>query len=299
MEILLMASRTGRVRQFRLRHWQVWIGVPTLILGLVAGLFAALWLLVDNLPIARDTVLNHLLDASTVVQRQVSQRSDGSEALTERVGELQAELVRLKREQAALAAQQGLDLQEHNLPPAQGGPEVPLMPRGASVSSALDALSLDVENYRADSALLADWTHTRSAGTYQVPVRMPLDLGEYTSNFGARSDPFTGRQAMHEGIDFAAPIGTPIYAAADGEVAYAGFHNAYGNLIEISHGNGISTRYAHTSKLLVKVGQTVKAGDEIALVGSTGRSTGAHLHFEVRYQGIAQNPSRFLPATAG
>ena len=99
---------------------------------------------------------------------------------------------------------------------------------------------------------------------------------------------------MHEGVDYMVPTGTPIHASAGGMVGYADKHPQYGDMIEIDHGNRVITRYAHASKLMVKVGQMVRRGQEIALSGSTGRSTGPHLHFEVRYQGIAQNPVRFL-----
>jgi len=122
----------------------------------------------------------------------------------------------------------------------------------------------------------------------------PVNSGWYSSNFGWRLDPFTGKSAMHEGVDYVVPQGTPIHAAASGIVVYADMHPQFGNLVEIDHGNDILTRYAHASRILVKVGQMVKRGQKIAEVGSTGRSTGAHLHFEVRIRGLAQNPNRFL-----
>ena len=99
---------------------------------------------------------------------------------------------------------------------------------------------------------------------------------------------------MHEGVDFVVPQGTPVMAAASGIVVYSEYHEQYGNMVEIDHGHDIVTRYAHASRLLVKVGQIVRRGQEIAKVGSTGRSTGNHMHFEVRYKGIAQNPDRLL-----
>ena len=118
--------------------------------------------------------------------------------------------------------------------------------------------------------------------------------GGYNSNYGWRIDPFTGQHSLHEGIDFAGGVGTPILAAAGGVVVYAEYHSAYGNMVEIDHGNELITRYAHASKLHVKVGEMVLRGAKIAEVGSTGRSTGTHLHFEVRQRGIAVNPAQFL-----
>ena len=131
------------------------------------------------------------------------------------------------------------------------------------------------------------------------PTVPPIINGRYSSNFGWRLDPFTGSRAMHEGVDFTTAEGTPIYAAAGGIIVYSAPHSQYGNMIEIDHGNDVVTRYAHASVLLGKVGQVVRRGQEIAKVGSTGRSTGSHLHFEVRYKGSAQNPLPFLHSKAG
>ncbi|NND49825.1 MAG: M23 family metallopeptidase [Rhizobiales bacterium] len=129
----------------------------------------------------------------------------------------------------------------------------------------------------------------------RFPVRHPLaSVDRIASGFGPRRDPFTGGKAMHQGIDFPKPNGTPVLATAAGEVKRAGWGGAYGRLIEINHDNGVSTRYAHLSKIQVKVGQRVEAGQEIGLVGSTGRSTGAHLHYEARLNGSAVNPVKFF-----
>jgi murein DD-endopeptidase MepM/ murein hydrolase activator NlpD len=129
-----------------------------------------------------------------------------------------------------------------------------------------------------------------------LPTNQPLNDAFMGSRFGSRSDPFTGRTAMHEGLDFSAPTGTPILAAGGGQVITAGTHPSYGNHIDIAHGNGLVTRYAHASKLLVKEGDIVKQGQKIAEVGSTGRSTGSHLHFEVRVNEEAQDPLKYLQA---
>lgn len=131
-------------------------------------------------------------------------------------------------------------------------------------------------------------------GTIAIPSTQPVKGTALTSGYGVRSDPFRGRAAMHAGIDLAGPLGTPIYATADGIVARAQWANGYGNLVEINHGRGIQTRYGHLSKSLVKPGQRVKRGDKIALMGSTGRSTGSHLHYEVRVDGKAVNPIPFM-----
>jgi murein DD-endopeptidase MepM/ murein hydrolase activator NlpD len=129
-----------------------------------------------------------------------------------------------------------------------------------------------------------------------IPQVVPASIQSITSGFGYRRDPFNGHGAMHAGIDFKGPIGSPIFAAADGRVAFAGVKSGYGNVIEISHGNGMLTRYAHLSRIDVKVGQRVAAGATIGGLGSTGRSTGPHLHFEVRINDRAVNPRPFLEA---
>ena len=126
-----------------------------------------------------------------------------------------------------------------------------------------------------------------------VPSSAPVE-GPVGSGFGIRSDPFSGRPALHTGLDFPADTGTPILAAAGGVVVSSAPHPAYGNLVEIDHGNGLLTRYAHASKVLVRAGDLVKRGQAVAQVGTSGRSTGPHLHFEVLVEGVPQNPARFL-----
>ncbi|TCP99612.1 peptidase M23-like protein [Sphingomonas sp. PP-F2F-A104-K0414] len=131
-------------------------------------------------------------------------------------------------------------------------------------------------------------------GVIAIPSVQPVHSLSFTSNFGIRSDPFRGTAAMHAGVDIPGPVGTPIYATADGIIAHAGRQGGYGNMVEISHGKGIATRYGHLSKILVADNARVTRGQLIALMGSTGRSTGSHLHYEVRIDGHAVNPVPFL-----
>ncbi len=135
---------------------------------------------------------------------------------------------------------------------------------------------------------------TLQQGVIAIPSVQPVHSLSFTSNFGIRSDPFRGTAAMHAGVDIPGPVGTPIYATADGIVAHAGRQGGYGNMIELSHGKGIATRYGHLSKILVADNTRVTRGQLIALMGSTGRSTGPHLHYEVRIDGHAVNPIPFL-----
>jgi murein DD-endopeptidase MepM/ murein hydrolase activator NlpD len=137
-----------------------------------------------------------------------------------------------------------------------------------------------------------------SAGAIAVPSEKPVRTAAFTSGYGVRSDPFRGAAAMHAGIDLAGPTGTPIYATADGVISAAGFNSGgYGNLVKIDHGRGIETRYGHLSAILVSPGQRVVRGQQIARMGSTGRSTGSHLHYEVRIDGRAVNPIPFMKST--
>lgn len=186
--------------------------------------------------------------------------------------------------------------------PAQGGPFVP-----ASVVSArlpahpgLDDLERLLQQLDDDAAVQADRflliesrLLERRLLSLRVPSTRPVD-GPTTSGFGFRADPFTGRAALHTGLDFPADVGTPIVAAASGVVLTDETHPAYGRLLEIDHGGGLVTRYAHASRLLVKAGDIVRRGQKVAEVGNTGRSTGPHLHFEVLVDGVPQDPARFF-----
>ena len=139
---------------------------------------------------------------------------------------------------------------------------------------------------------------TLQDGAIAVPSDKPVKTGAFTSGYGVRSDPFQGRAALHAGIDLAGAVGTPIYATADGVITTAGYNSGgYGNLIKIDHGRGIETRYGHLSKMSVYAGQRVQRGQLIGRMGSTGRSTGSHLHYEVRIDGRAVNPVPFMKST--
>ncbi len=144
--------------------------------------------------------------------------------------------------------------------------------------------------------LFASWQQAErlEQGVTAIPSAKPVSDANFTSGFGVRSDPFRTRAAFHAGVDLAGPVGTPIYATADGVVGRSEYSGAYGNLVEINHGQGIQTRYAHLSRGIARPGQRVRRGDLIGLMGSTGRSTGSHLHYEVRIDGRAVNPMPFI-----
>lgn len=145
-------------------------------------------------------------------------------------------------------------------------------------------------------ALFQTWKKldTSESTVISIPSAQPVASLSFTSNFGIRSDPFRGTAAMHAGVDIPGPVGTPVYATADGVIARAERAGGYGNLVEINHGKGIETRYGHLSKILVAPNSRISRGQLIGLMGSTGRSTGSHLHYEVRIDGQAVNPAPYL-----
>ncbi|MFH2135335.1 MAG: M23 family metallopeptidase [Pseudomonadota bacterium] len=226
------------------------------------------------------------------------------DAMAVRLGQMQAQLQRLDGLGARLAKLSGMNPQEFSFgqKPAQGGPLLTVPPQqDISLETMMQQLG-DLNALLGDRSdklvALETLLQQDKLDKKMLPSVAPITVSWYSSNFGWRIDPFTGKNAMHEGVDYMVPAGTPVYASAGGVVVFAGLHPQYGNMVEIDHGNQIITRYAHASKLLVKVGEVVRRGHEIAKVGSTGRSTGNHLHFEVRYRGTAQNPVRFLEKAA-
>ena len=225
-------------------------------------------------------------------------------AMAMRLGELQAQMMRLDGLGERLAKAAGLkpqDLQsmQPGTIPGRGG-AVPTSSRPLTVdelTGLVDRLARDVEARSDQLSVLEALIVQGSASRSFLPSLRPVADGWYSSNFGVRIDPFSGESAFHEGIDFPAETGTPVLAAASGKVVYAGFHPQYGKMIEVDHGSGLVSRYAHASQVNVGEGDFVVRGQRIGAVGSTGRSTGPHLHFEVRLFGVPQNPVRFLASS--
>ena len=223
-------------------------------------------------------------------------------ALSLRVGELQAHVMRLDALGQRLTKMADLEKGEFDFdqPPAQGGPEDPAdtAPEDThSILQAMDQLSSRLDDREQQlSALETMLLHT-NLQKQVYPTGRPVRGGWISSYFGMRADPFTGKREFHKGIDFAGKRGSKVMAVAAGVVTWAGSRYGYGNLVEIDHGNGYVTRYGHNMKVLVKVGERVKQGQPIALMGSTGRSTGPHVHFEVLHNGVAVNPAKYVRAS--
>ena len=224
-------------------------------------------------------------------------------AMAVKMGQMQAQLIRIDSLGERLATLSGVKLEARPTPgkDGRGGPLLQPTPLSAEdLRAALEALAKEVEARGDHMSLLESQLLDERIQKSMLPTTLPVDAQWNASGFGWRIDPFTGERALHEGVDFGAQVGTDIVAAASGVVITVDRHPEYGNMVEIDHGNGLSTRYAHISRTVVKVGALVRRGQKIAEVGTTGRTTGPHLHFEVRHEGVAVNPFRFLQnATAG
>jgi murein DD-endopeptidase MepM/ murein hydrolase activator NlpD len=215
----------------------------------------------------------------------------------EQVGALSARLFQLESQASQLSQRLGLTPARKAAPAsaaAASGSGGPMLPPRADNAVDLVALQDRLAQLEQELARAADVATERSLENMRQPSRAPIQGAELVSLFGNREDPFTHHKAFHSGLDFAAAYGSPIRAAAGGTVRFAGYRSDFGWMVEIDHGNGLSTRYAHASKLLVQAGSIVAPGDRVALVGSTGRSTGPHLHFEVLRDGAPTDPRRYL-----
>lgn len=306
MNIILVSSATARARTLTL-DWRHALGGGFVVLVLFVG-FTLLFNFV-TLRYAAATQHPWLQAIVLADQREEAQKSQEIvqghlNAMALRLGDLQAQMMRLDGLGERLAKIAGLkpqELQSLQLgsAPPRGGAESSIRSRNFTVtefSDLLAKLARQVDERSDQLGVLEALLVQTSANRKFLPSLAPIVDGWYSSNFGYRIDPFTGAKSFHEGIDFPASAGTAIVAAASGKVVYAGYHAEYGKIIEIDHGNGLLSRYAHASQIFVNEGDLVVRGQRLGSVGSTGRSTGPHLHFEVRLNGVPQNPARFLEA---
>ena len=217
-------------------------------------------------------------------------------ALAARLAELQAQANRLNALGTRLTRAGQLQDGEFDFekPVGQGGGGIARDMPPAELRARLVALENEYRAAGTQLSVLETLLFNRALDRNTVPSREPIAGSFVTSGFGGRADPFGGGSQFHKGIDFQASIGDPVLAVADGVVSYAGDRSGYGNTVEIDHGNGYVPRYAHTSRLVRQVGDLVRAGQEIARAGSSGRSTGAHVHFELWQDGVVVNPRKFL-----
>jgi hypothetical protein len=234
-----------------------------------------------------------------VVKDEFDQRDrylrENIELMAKRMGEMQAKLLQMESLAERVSGLAGLDPAAIKASPGRGGALV--LGRDMTMQelqSTLQQIEQTTDQRKDLMTAIESRLFEQKIKKMMIPTRPPIPDAVTGSAFGWRIDPFTGLSALHEGLDFPANIGTPIYSAAGGVVVSQEVHPQYGNLVEIDHGNDLLTRYAHISRSLVKKGDLIKRGQKIAEVGNTGRSTGPHLHFEVLVRGVAQDPQKFL-----
>ena len=292
MNVIFFSRRVGKARHLNLAH--------PVTLGLVAicgtGLLVSAFLLGLNLGERRHTGANGRAEV-VALKSQLQDRVDG---LALRTGQLNAQLLRLNALGKRLAEMANISSHEFDFDhdPPQGGPEegdgAGRAVQLTDVGSMLDSLEQRIDLRGAQLGALENVILGRQLSAEIRPTGRPVAEGYISSAFGERMDPFDGEEAFHKGVDFAADAGAAVLAVATGIVTWSGPRAGYGVLVEVSHGNGYVTRYAHNSRVLVKVGDTVERGQAIAEVGSTGRSTGPHVHFEVLRNGAQINPAAFV-----
>jgi len=301
MNIILVSEKLPKARTITL-GWFHLIASAALMLATVLALAGAMNY--GLLRYAAELNIPYVKDVLVAIQEQQHQRTqsylqDNLNAMAIRLGQMQAQLLRLDTLGERLAKLAGFKQQElmFSEVPGRGGANSSVPSQNISLgdfTAQIDVLTRQLEDRGDKLGLLESMFTLESARKKLTPTKLPVEGGWYSSNYGWRIDPFTGQRAFHEGIDFMAEVGTPIHAAAAGVVVYSEFHPQYGNMIEIDHGNDLISRYAHASRRFVKIGDVVLRGSRIAEVGKTGRATGAHLHFEVRQRGAARNPAQFL-----
>ncbi len=299
MNIILFTRRQGQVWSFEVnpaRFALALLGCLAVIIGAVlySGIriggdelnYVAAWQEDVRQKQAEITAIRHTAQADL-------------DALTLRIGQLQAQMLRLNALGERLVSQGNLEQGEFDFGsvPAVGGPQDVLSEKSVPFNDflgMLDELDVEMADREQQLSVLESVLLNRSLSERVMPSGRPVKDGWLSSRFGKRNDPFTGKREFHKGLDFAGRKGDDVVAVGDGVVSWSGKRYGYGNLVEINHGNGYSTRYGHNQRNLVNVGDTVKKGEQIALMGSSGRSTGPHVHFEVLRDGKAVNPSRYL-----
>lgn len=302
MNIILLSGNLGKSRIVTLSQSQIVV----MAIGLMAAMLLIGGILYSITMRYAVDVQNPYLQSlmSTLHQREAVKNQahmrESLNALATKLGEMQARLMRLDAVGERLAKVAGIKVADFNFAQIPG--------RGGAVATASQPRDLSIDEFNRDLNHTFKWLDDRTDKLTLIdaalleerlrkkalPTVLPVIKGFFSSNFGQRIDPFNGRSSMHEGMDFVAPLGTAVRAAAGGAVIESSAHSEYGNMVDIDHGNGLTTRYAHLSKRLVGIGEVVLKGQTIGELGSTGRSTGPHLHFEVRQHGAALNPKRFL-----
>jgi len=307
MKFLLYTTTHGKSGSIQLSRPTVWI--PAVLA--LAGILLAAGQLGYSLGAARQSHSlaqgNSEWQAVLEEQKQELARvrdeaQNQLNALAVRLGQMQAQMLRVEAlgqrvKQVARLKKSEFDFDRL---PAQGGPADPAGAeplKAPDFLKALDEMALQIDDRARQLELLEQVVSRRDLKHAVSPAGKPITKGWLSSYYGMRTDPFHGRREMHKGIDFAGQMDADVVATAAGVVTWAGKRYGYGQLVEINHGNGYSTRYGHCHKILVKVGDKVEPGQKIALMGSSGRSTGPHVHYEVLKNGRQINPAKFVRAS--
>jgi murein DD-endopeptidase MepM/ murein hydrolase activator NlpD len=305
VHIILVSSGLAKSRSWTLTNRHLLAGAVFMALLLFSLTLALFWITVRHATEFKLPLLDSLVLSAQEAQRRKTEEflRENLNAMAVKLGQMQAQLMRLDALGERLSTLAGLKPGEFRFTeqPGRGGAMSSIPPKDLSMAEfnrQLDQLSRQMENRSDSLGILESQLFDAKVKKKLMPTIPPVDAAYSASSYGWRIDPFNGMLAMHEGVDFPVDIGTPVFAAAGGVVIYSGPHPQYGFLVEIDHGNDFTTRYAHCSRVLVREGEVVQRGSKIAESGSTGRATGPHLHFEVRYRTVAQNPIRFLQATA-
>jgi murein DD-endopeptidase MepM/ murein hydrolase activator NlpD len=302
MNVIFVGRKTGRVKQLDLRHPLVVAAALTLVFGVVGGAFSiGIGLGVRH---RAANPIDQLGGWSAELVHQKAQIEDVRRALQEkvnalamRVGQMNANVIRLDALGKRLTRMAKLEDGEFDFgnPPALGGETVDGQPAQIpSLTAMVDDLQSQLSSREQQLGVLENLILTRELNKQAYPEGRPVQEGWISSYFGRRADPFTGFSAVHKGVDFAGPEGTVVSSVAAGLVTFSGERSGFGQMVEINHGNGLATRYCHNEKLLVKQGDMVRKGQDVSLMGSTGHSTGPHLHFEVLKNGFQVDPLRFI-----
>lgn len=306
MKFIFYTTTHGKSGSIQLSHPGFWmpavLALSTLI-GAVAGLGYALG--GDPVSVAETSTgeENHWQLALKEQKQELVRARDAAQndlnALAVRLGQMQAQMLRVEALGQRLTDMARLGKAEFDFDqrPAQGGPAAPVVDEPLSSRDFIQTLN-DMEAQIDDRArqleVIEQVLSSRKLNNAVSPAGRPVAKGWLSSYYGKRSDPFNGRQAMHKGVDFAGKLGSNVVATAEGVVTWAGKRYGYGQLVEINHGNGYSTRYGHCQEILVALGEKVEPGQKIALMGSSGRSTGPHVHYEVLKNGRQVNPARYV-----
>jgi len=304
VQVILISDSLARARSVSLSSRHL-VGTALFALMLVCGATAGLyWLTLRYASEIRVPALQRLVLAAQEAEAERGRTfvQQNLNAMAVKLGEMQAQLTRLDALGERLSALSGIREFRFSEAPGLGGAAPTLLPPQnlslTEFNDKLSSLSRQVETRNDMLGVLEAQLFEQAVKKKLTPTMMPVSAPFNASGFGRRIDPFSGQWAMHEGIDFLADIGSPVVAAAGGIVQFAGFHPQYGYMIDIDHGTDLVTRYAHLSRLFVKEGDVVQRARRIALSGNTGRSTGPHVHFEVRFRGAAQNQARFVATTS-